>query len=218
MKATYTSSNGRLQFAVEGATPKDLFSELAGIQEVFDAENRCGMPGCGSEDLHYRVRTSVAKAGKNAGKSYDYYELVCMGCNARFSFGQSMDLKNLFPKRREDGKPLPNGGWSKYDANSASGQEYEDHQRTQGPPTVSGTPANELAGWLDRIDRAPEVQGPRIFALLMERMAACGPTCQREYDRISDSFNKKFEKRAPEAKDIKAAVCDLHAALKRFEK
>lgn len=215
MKATYTSSNGRLQFAVEGATPKELFGELAGIQEVFDAENRCGC--CQSDDIHYRVRTSVAKSGKNAGKAFDYYELVCMGCSARFAFGQTQEGGSLFPKRREDGKPLPHGGWCRYDQNSAAGQEYEGHQRTAAPAEAPAS-SSELAVWLDRIDRAPEAMGPKVFALLMERMAALGPKCEAEYDRISEAFNNRFAKRAPTAKDIKGAVCDLHAALKRFEK
>ena len=213
MKAEYTSSNGRLKFAVEGATPKDLFSELAGIQEVFDAENRCGC--CQADDLHYRVRTSVAKTGKNAGKSYDYYELVCMACNARFSFGQSMDLKNLFPKRREDGKALPNGGWSKYDSNSAAGQEYADEpQRAQPTATMPQAGGNELAGWLDRLDRDTN-KVPAICEILLERLTECGSTAVREYDRIAEAFGAK---KRVELNDYKACVCDLHAALKRFEK
>jgi hypothetical protein len=212
MKATYTSSNGRLQFAVEGATPKELFGELAAIQEVFDAENRCGC--CQSDDIHYRLRTSVAKSGKNAGKSFDYYELVCMGCNARFSFGQTQEGGSLFPKRREDGKPLPNGGWSKYDANSAAGQEYEDHQRTAAPVCMPKHGSSELENWLIRIDRQPAVAGD-IFTTLFERLTACGTTATHEYERIADGFEKK---KNPTVEDYKACVCDLHAALKRFEK
>jgi hypothetical protein len=205
MKAEYTSSNGRLKFAVEGATPKDLFGELAGIQEVFDAESRCGC--CQSDDIHYRVRVA---------QKFEFYELVCMGCNARFAFGQSKDLKNLFPKRREDGKNLPNGGWAKYDPNSAASQEYEDHQRTQAPAATMPKPGatGELAGWLDRLDRDTGKFGA-ICGILLERLTACGPTAVREYDRIAKAFGAKNR---VELNDYKACVCDLHAALKRFEK
>jgi hypothetical protein len=204
MKAEYTSSNGRLKFAVEGATPKDLFGELAGIQEVFDAESRCGC--CQSDDIHYRVRVA---------QKYEFYELVCMGCTARFAFGQSKDLKNLFPKRRDDGKILPNGGWSKYDANSAAGQEYADEpQRPQPAATMPQAGGNELAGWLDRLDRDTN-KFPAICEILLERLTECGSTAVREYDRIAEAFGAK---KRVELNDYKACVCDLHAALKRFEK
>ena len=204
MKAEYTSSNGRLKFAVEGATPKDLFSELAGIQEVFDAESRCGC--CQSDDLHYRVRVA---------QKYEFYELVCMGCNARFAFGQSKDLKNLFPKRRDDGKNLPHGGWSKYDPNSAAGQEYADEpQRSQPVATMPKPGGNELAQWLDRLDRDTGKFGD-ICGILLERLTACGSTAVREYDRIAEAFGAK---KRVDLEDYKACVCDLHAALKRFEK
>jgi len=85
---------------------------------VFEAASSCGC--CQSRELRFRHR----KAEK-----FDYYELVCSECGARFQFGQHQEGGGLFPKRRgEDGSSLPNHGWSKWDGRRASsgGSDAED--------------------------------------------------------------------------------------------
>ncbi len=121
MKATYTAQTGRLSFELEAPTAKELFSEIASVQEVFDAESCCGL--CGSADIRFVVREAEGK-GKKAGQMFTYYELRCQGvtesdgqpCRGRFDFGQSLDTKNLFPKRKADeGEPEKGPrGWYRY--------------------------------------------------------------------------------------------------------
>jgi hypothetical protein len=109
-KAHYRSGNNRLSFEITGGSEKDIFEGIAHIQEVFEVDDKCGC--CNSPQIIYRVRES-ADLKKKA--SYKYYEMVCRSCSARFQFGQSQDMKSLFPKRRdENGNWLPNRGWSKY--------------------------------------------------------------------------------------------------------
>ena len=73
---------------------------------------------------------------------------------------------------------------------------------------------SELVGWLAEIDRDLNAFRP-ICETLMVRMKDCGPSAAMEYDRIAESFGRK---KRLELEDYKACVCDLHAALKRFEK
>jgi len=101
MEAQYRTRNGRLTVKTIGDSQKDLFRALAVIQEVFEAETQCGC--CQSEAIHFQVR-SVDK--------FEYFELVCRACTARFEFGQHRNGQSLFPKRRdENGNLLPHGGW-----------------------------------------------------------------------------------------------------------
>ena len=103
MEAQYKTTNGRLTFKVDG-DQKVLFKQVAMIQEIFDAESECGI--CKSKEIRFRTREVEGNT---------YYELICTGCGANFSFGQHKQGGTLFPKRKgEDGKPLPNGGWSKW--------------------------------------------------------------------------------------------------------
>jgi hypothetical protein len=70
----------------------------------------------------------------------------------------------------------------------------------------------ELVGWLAEIDRDLNAFRP-ICETLMVRMKDCGPSAAMEYDRIAESFERK---KRLELEDYKACVCDLNAALKRF--
>jgi hypothetical protein len=109
MEVQYRASNGKLVFKLTGTTTKELFEEIASIQDTFEAETSCGH--CGSLDIKFQKRLAGDK------DEFDYYELVCknLECRARFSFGQSKDKKTLFPKRKDqDGNWLPNRGWDKY--------------------------------------------------------------------------------------------------------
>ncbi len=98
MEAQLKTASGRLAIKVEGGTVKELFKQIAAIDEIFNAEHQCGL--CQSTDLRFVVRT----VDEN-----DYYELRCK-CGGRFQFGQTKKGGSLFPKRRDE----PNGGWSKY--------------------------------------------------------------------------------------------------------
>ena len=140
MKARYTSGLG--DFEVEAGEIKDLFRQLAVIQEVFGAETNCGV--CGSSTIRLQHRKV---------DDYDFYELLCtaQGCRARFSFGQAKKGGALFPKRKdEDGKWLPHGGWEKY---VAPGAEHSKPPQQQEPP-----PARNV----QRSD-APAATAPRAF-------------------------------------------------------
>lgn len=103
MKLRYTTANGKVSVEFDGESQKDLFSQIASFQEVFE-ETKCGK--CGSENLQFIVRTV---------EENDYYELRCKDCGARLAFGVNKKGGGLFPKRKDkDGKWLPNGGWVKW--------------------------------------------------------------------------------------------------------
>lgn len=103
MKLTYTTKNGRIKVEVDAESQKDAFLELSKFQEVFE-ETVCGK--CGSENVRFVVRNVEDNL---------YYELRCMDCGARLSFGVHKKGGGLFPKRKDnDGKWLPDGGWVKW--------------------------------------------------------------------------------------------------------
>ena len=102
MKATYRV-NEKISFEIESEGQKELFKELATVQEIF-GESKCGV--CGSENIKFVVRTV---------EDNEYYELRCMDCGATLSFGQHKKGGTLFPKRKdENGNWLENGGWHKW--------------------------------------------------------------------------------------------------------
>lgn len=112
MEAQYKTRNGHLMLRVEGESQKDVFRELARAQEVFEAESECGI--CKSSQIKFRVRNV---------EDNEYYEIVCE-CGATFSFGQHKKGGTLFAKRKgEDGKSLPNRGWSKWEPAANGGAE-----------------------------------------------------------------------------------------------
>ena len=75
MKAKYKVGD-KLEFELDGAGQKELFKEIASIQEIF-GESKCGI--CGSENIKFVVRTV---------EDNEYYELRCMDCGAILSYGQ----------------------------------------------------------------------------------------------------------------------------------
>ena len=102
MKVVY-KANDKLQFELEGSGQKEIFKELALIQEIF-SEEKCGV--CGKTSLRFIVRNVDGN---------DYYELRCNDCGAILAFGQHKKGGTLFPKRKDDeGKYLPNKGWHKW--------------------------------------------------------------------------------------------------------
>jgi hypothetical protein len=102
MKILYRA-NDKLQFELEGSGQKEVFKELATIQEIF-GETKCGL--CGSTNIRFVVRNVDGN---------DYYELRCLDCGAILSYGQHKKGGTLFPKRKDDeGNWLPNMGWHKW--------------------------------------------------------------------------------------------------------
>lgn len=109
MELNYRTANGRMTFRLTAETPKEIFQQIAGVQDTFEAETSCGV--CFCEDIRFQRRLAGDK------DQYDYFELVCKNpeCRAKFSFGQSTDKKTLFPKRKDaEGNWMPNRGWEKY--------------------------------------------------------------------------------------------------------
>ena len=102
MKVIY-KANDKLQFELEASGQKEVFKELALIQEIF-SETKCGM--CGSTNLKFIVRSVEGN---------DYYELRCADCGAILSFGQHKKGGTLFPKRKDDNNNyIPHNGWHKW--------------------------------------------------------------------------------------------------------
>jgi ribosomal protein L40E len=103
MKIDYKLKNLNIQFETD--TVKDIVAQLYLLQEVF-GETQCGK--CGSENLRFVVRE---KDGN------EYYELRCIDCGARLSFGVHKKGGSLFPKRKDaDGNWLPDKGWQKWNS------------------------------------------------------------------------------------------------------
>lgn len=215
MKARFTTQNGQLQFEMEGESPKALFAQIAGIQEIFDVEHACGM--CNSKDIRFRVR----KADK-----FVYYELNCQECRARLDFGQSQDLVSLFPKRKdEDGKWMPNRGWYRYEPQATAEPVKPVQQPPKpGPRSVAaptGPTPDGLQPSFDRLGVLFDVPAPtRIGSaldLIRDRMhMAAGNAGTSQFDQIY----RKFESGAGAKSDagkLKALLRDLMGALDKLK-
>lgn len=127
MKAHLKAFGGRLTIEVEGADQKELFMHIAGWHEIL-SEQKCGL--CGSDRIRFQYQLTQAKDA--------YYRLHCDACRAEFNLGQRKEPKVLFPKRlADDKKPLPHGGWSKYDPTN--------HEPSE-PPTPARTRTETNSG------------------------------------------------------------------------
>jgi len=101
MKVRY-HVNDQLSFELESADQKEIFAQLAAIQEIFQ-HTQCGK--CKSNNVHFQVRKS--KDGD------EFYEVACMDCKATFAYGITKKDKALFPKYKDaEGKWIPNNGWT----------------------------------------------------------------------------------------------------------
>ena len=99
MKLRY-KVNDKLEFELENEGQKEVFKELAIIQEIF-GEDTCGV--CSSSNLKFIVRNV---------ESNDYFELRCSDCGAILSYGQHKKGGTLFPKRKDEkSNYMPNRGW-----------------------------------------------------------------------------------------------------------
>jgi hypothetical protein len=121
MKAIYRTKDNRISFELTGETPKELFKAISNIQEVFEAESSCGC--CQGTVLQYRVRED------NDGN--EYYELACLHCYAKFSFGQNKKGGGLFAKRYDkDHNRIENNGWRKWEKKQGATNSAPQRQET----------------------------------------------------------------------------------------
>ena len=94
---------GRLKLSGECAGVEQVFQFLEQVSEVF-SHDTCGC--CSGKNVSFGHRTA---------QGYDFYEVRCTDCGAKFSFGQRRDGGGLFPKTKDEkGNLLPDGGWSVY--------------------------------------------------------------------------------------------------------
>jgi transcription elongation factor Elf1 len=114
MKALYKTKNGQLQFEVEGKEQKEIFEQIAAIQDVFD-ENTCML--CGKTNLQFVDRIV---------EDNHFYEMQCKSCGGRLSFSQNKKGGSLYAVRKlKDGRAATikdeppfdwsTKGWYKYD-------------------------------------------------------------------------------------------------------
>lgn len=210
MKAKYNTANGRLSFEIEGETVKALFSHVSSIQEVFDAEKVCGM--CNSEDIRYLARKV---------DDFDFYELACQKCRARFAFGQAKKGGALFPKRRDDdGNPLPHGGWSRYENQSTAPAVPPQGKPVSFPQSVA-TP-DGLQPSFDRIGDlfgkpSPTRIGPALDMIREQMHHVAGKAGTDQFDAIYRRFESGSSGRS-DVSTIKTLLRDLmqsHDKLKQ---
>lgn len=108
MKVKY-KPNAKLEFELEGSGQKEIFKELATVQEIF-SEEKCGV--CKKDHIKFVVRNV---------DSNDYYEMRCLSCGATLAFGQHKKGGTLFPKRKDENNNwLDNNGWYKWNKNQES--------------------------------------------------------------------------------------------------
>lgn len=113
MKAKYKTADGRFEFELEGSTQKEVFKEVASLQEVFE-EPCCKL--CKKTSTKLVVRKSKDKKGK----PLDYFERRCNACGAVLTYGVNIEGGTLFPHRKvknEKGEEVwdsTNQGWHKY--------------------------------------------------------------------------------------------------------
>lgn len=141
MKATYTAFGGRLQCEVQGDSIKEIIRQIGPIAEILDSDAECGC--CKSTNIHPRCR--VSKEG------FDHFELVCSDCGAQMPFGQSKDMKSLFPKRKEHADTR---GWSVY-----VGDRQQSNAPASGPkrnPNRQDPELERLVGKLNNMPNAEE--------------------------------------------------------------
>ena len=94
---------GRVWLEVDSTSVKDAIRDLSDYADVF-SHTSCG--ACQSQE----VRPTHRQA-----QGYDFYEMTCLACGARLSFGQLRDGDGLFPKRKDkEGNWLSGNGWVKY--------------------------------------------------------------------------------------------------------
>lgn len=99
-------ANPNLMIEFDVAGQKDLFEQMAALQEILN--HNCQKCGAGQEDLVFVVREVEGNK---------FYELKCTKCGASLGFGSHKTGGTLFPQRKDaEGEKLPNFGWTKWNA------------------------------------------------------------------------------------------------------
>lgn len=135
IQANYQTKNGQLTFQVEGKEQRDIFEQIASIQEVFD-ENTCGL--CKKNNLRFIVRNV---------DDNNFYEYHCTDCGARLSLSQNKKGGTLYPVRKLKGnKPatvndegpfdFKTKGWYKWERKSEGTQPSA--AQNNSPPAKTG--------------------------------------------------------------------------------
>lgn len=79
MKLTVKVGNAELEF--EGRDYKDVIKDAG----AFTQAQKCKL--CKSGNIALNYKNVQAKEGENAGKNFEYYEVVCLDCGAKATLG-----------------------------------------------------------------------------------------------------------------------------------
>lgn len=127
LKALWEVKKG-LSFEVEGKEQKDVFEQLASIEDVF-GEKFCGL--CHKDNLQFVVRNV---------EDNNFYEIKCKDCGGKLSLSQNKKGGTLYPNRKlKNGLPakvddegpfeFKTRGWHVYDKSKVA------------KPTITNPPA-----------------------------------------------------------------------------
>lgn len=101
MQLVFKAAGGKYTFQIEGKDIKDIFTQVAGIQDIFERnQQHC------SVDSILQVRDIDGNL---------FYERYCPKCRHVFSYGQHKGAGTLFPNNKK--------GWTMYDPNANSESE-----------------------------------------------------------------------------------------------
>ena len=122
MKVQFVTGAGKsLRFEFDCADIKDVFVQMAPVQEIFEAGKACG--ACQSENVRVETRTHDANR---------FYSFRCTDCGAQLDLGQTRDGTRLFARRKDkDDNWLPDNGWYKWQGQRGG---EESHQQPPPPP------------------------------------------------------------------------------------
>lgn len=127
MKVRYTMGN--IEFEGEMSDRKSAFEFIAQLGELFPDEP-CGC--CKSKNVRPSVRMH---------DNYKFFEIACLDCNAKLSYGQKKEGGALFIKRwdSEAKAPLPNRGWSVYRKDGKDKPSYQSQAEDKHPKDEAGS-------------------------------------------------------------------------------
>lgn len=118
MTFTYDLSSGELKATFETNNLQDALKHITYLDRVLRAATSCGF--CNSHHIRLRAR--------NTREGFEYYEYRCMlpDCGAFLQIHEQKNAaRTMYVKLFEDGKPLPNRGWEKWDGKAESADTRE---------------------------------------------------------------------------------------------
>jgi hypothetical protein len=102
--------------SASGSSVAEVFDALAQLEEIF-RPRACGL--CKGTNITYTLRTDR--------EGHKYRAAECQHCHAEYRFGvrKALPAGQLFPQTKDPttGKPKPDGGWVRWDAARANGDE-----------------------------------------------------------------------------------------------